>query len=98
MKKVFLLLAAALSFTAIFSQALEARDTYVRGYTRSDGTVVQPYYRTAPDNTINNNYSTYPNVNPYTGREGTVAPNPYQPYAPYSPYGTAPVAPPYGTP
>jgi hypothetical protein len=70
MKKVILLLAAALSFTAIFSQALEAKDTYVRGYTRSDGTVVQPYYRTAPDNTINNNYSTYPNVNPYTGREG----------------------------
>ena len=93
MKKVILLLAAALSFSAIFSDVSVASDTYVRGYTRSDGTVVQPYYRTAPDNTTNNNYSTYPNINPYTGREGTIAPNPYQPL-----YTPAPVAPLYGTP
>jgi hypothetical protein len=77
-------LLASISSTA-FAQV------HVDGYTRRDGTYVQPYYRTAPDNTINNNWSTYPNVNPYTGRLGTIAPNPYQPYQPaptYNPYAT----------
>lgn len=50
---------------------LSAADVHVRGYTRSDGTYVQPHYRTAPDSTKSNNYSTYPNVNPYTGQTGT---------------------------
>lgn len=44
---------------------------YVRGYTRSNGTYVAPYYRTHPDHTTANNWSTYPNVNPYTGQVGT---------------------------
>ena len=52
-----------------------ARDTYVKGYYRSNGTYVQPHYRTSPDNSLLNNYSTKGNVNPYTGRKGTV--NPY---------------------
>lgn len=46
----------------------------VNGYTRSDGTYVAPYYRTAPNSTINDNYSTYPNINPYTGKQGTIPP------------------------
>jgi hypothetical protein len=48
-----------------------AADTYVRGYFRSNGTYVQPHYRSAPDGNPYNNYSTYPNVNPYTGQQGT---------------------------
>lgn len=47
---------------------------YVNGYTRSNGTYVEGHYRTAPNNTINDNFSTYPNVNPYTGAQGTTAP------------------------
>lgn len=47
-------------------------DVSVRGYTRNDGTYVQPSHRTAPDNTMSNNYSTYGNTNPYTGEQGTV--------------------------
>ncbi len=43
----------------------------VRGYTRSNGTYVQPHYRSNPDGNFNNNWSTYPNVNPYTGSMGT---------------------------
>lgn len=56
-------------------------DTYVSPYVRSDGTYVQGHYRTAPDNTIYNNYTTYPNVNPYTGQTGTIQqpPTNYQP-------------------
>lgn len=43
----------------------------VRGYYKSNGTYVQPYQRTAPNNTVNDNYSTRGNTNPYTGEEGT---------------------------
>jgi len=47
-----------------------ARDVYVRGYYRSDGTYVKPHYRTAPDNNPWNNYTTKGNLNPYTGERG----------------------------
>jgi hypothetical protein len=30
--------------------------------------------RSAPDSSVNNNWSTYPNVNPYTGQQGTQQP------------------------
>ncbi len=52
-----------------------AQDVYVRGYFRSDGTYVQPHYRSAPNNTVLDNWSTRGNVNPYTGQRGTK--NPY---------------------
>ena len=42
----------------------------VKGYLRKDGTYVQPHYRTAPDGRFYNNWSTYGNVNPYTGEFG----------------------------
>ncbi len=61
--------------TAIIMAASAANAEYVRGYNRSDGTYVQPHYRTAPDNSMYNNYSTQGNQNPYTGREGYVDPN-----------------------
>ena len=61
---------------------------HVRGYTRSDGTYVAPHERTAPDSSIYNNYSTSPNVNPYTGKVGTV--NPYAPSAQPQSYGYEP--------
>jgi hypothetical protein len=48
---------------------------YTRGYYRSNGTYVQPHYQTNPDRNIYNNWSTYPNINPFTGRQGTI--NPY---------------------
>lgn len=50
--------------------ALAQSQTHVRGYTRSDGTYVQPHYRTAPNTTRNDNWTTQGNVNPYTGQEG----------------------------
>ncbi len=48
-------------------------DTYVRGYTRSDGTYVAPHYRSNPNSTQADNWSTIGNVNPYTGKKGTKA-------------------------
>jgi hypothetical protein len=47
----------------------------VRGYFRRDGTYVSPHYRSYPDGSFYNNWSTKGNVNPYTGQPGTkVAP------------------------
>ena len=54
-----------------------AKEVSVRGYVRSDGTYVQPHQQTAPNNTRSDNWSSQPNVNPYTGKQGTV-----DPYAP----------------
>ena len=51
-----------------------AGDVFVNGYTRRDGTYVQPHMRSAPDSSFNNNWSTSPNVNPYTGQQGTRQP------------------------
>lgn len=63
---IFILL---LSF--VFSSFAFAGDVYVNGYYRKDGSYVQPHYRTSPDSTKNNNYSTIGNKNPYTGEYGT---------------------------
>jgi hypothetical protein len=46
-------------------------DVYVKGYFRKDGTYVPPHYRSDPDGNLQNNWSTYGNVNPYTGKVGT---------------------------
>jgi hypothetical protein len=55
-------------------------DVYVRGYFRANGSYVQPHYRSNPDGNFYNNWSTYPNVNPYTGQMGTrMSPPTYTP-------------------
>jgi hypothetical protein len=56
------------------SAAALAQSHYVHPYTKKDGTYVQGHYKTAPDDTKLNNYSTKGNLNPYTGEEGTVDP------------------------
>jgi|GEM_PF-4823572 len=43
---------------------------YVNGYFKNNGTYVQGYYRTTPDNTKDNNYSHKGNINPFTGEKG----------------------------
>lgn len=44
----------------------------VRGYLRSDGTYVARHMQTNSNSTRMDNWSTQGNVNPYTGRAGTV--------------------------
>ncbi|MDP7038536.1 MAG: hypothetical protein QGI45_05215 [Myxococcota bacterium] len=68
--KALLFLGALVSSVALFSGSAKA-DTYVRGYFRSNGTYVQPHYRSDRDGNFYNNWTTYPNVNPYTGKRGT---------------------------
>jgi hypothetical protein len=88
---------AGLVVTAAFLFVTERSDAadYVRGYTRSNGTYVSPHYRSHADGSFWNNWSTYPNINPYTGNTGTrYTPSPsygsrYQPSGGlYRPYGS----------
>lgn len=65
MKLLILIIAMLVSTIAI-------ADTYVKGYYKSNGTYVQPHYRSDPDSSVSNNWSTKGNVNPYTGKVGTV--------------------------
>ena len=42
----------------------------VSGHVRQDGAYIPPHRATNPDGNFQNNWSTKPNVNPYTGKEG----------------------------
>lgn len=64
MKKILFCIVLALCSSLV-------ADTYVNGYTKKDGTYVQGHYRSSPNSTKNDNYSTYGNTNPYTGEAGT---------------------------
>jgi hypothetical protein len=55
---------------------------YVRPYVTYTGNYVGGHYRSAPDGNFYNNWSTYPNYNPYTGQQGYRL-TPYQPYRSY---------------
>lgn len=80
MKKAFFFIAFLFAAATSFAQT----STYVSGYTNSNGTYVQGYYRTIPNNTQNDNYSTIGNVNPYTGSYGTKPASSYKPTTTYS--------------
>lgn len=56
----------------------------VRGYTKKDGTYVAPHYRSNPNSTKLDNWSTKGNINPYTGKAGTkeVVSDKYKNYTP----------------
>lgn len=61
----------ALVAVAAMAPVTAAHAGYVNGYTRSDGTYVQGYQRSAPDSTVTNNYGYRGNTNPYTGQTGS---------------------------
>ncbi len=71
------LLLAALAL--ILSTSVLA-DTHVKGYYKQNGTYVEPHYRSSPNSTTYDNFSTKGNVNPYTGQEGTRNPEPNNQY------------------
>jgi hypothetical protein len=66
--RLMLALAALLVTTSASAQV------YVHGYTTKSGTYVAPHYRSSPDSSKLNNWSTHGNVNPYTGQLGTRSP------------------------
>lgn len=80
-----LLTCAALLLPAIATGATAQSSVNVRGHTTREGVYVPPHVRTAPNETKADNWSSRPNVNPYTGKAGTADPYAAKPYKPYSP-------------
>ena len=58
-------------------RASHSSTVHVSGHVTKTGTYVAPSYRTAPNRTKIDNWSSKPNVNPYTGKSGTK--DPYNP-------------------
>lgn len=67
MKTLFVAVVSVLLFVG----AAFAKDVYVDGYIKDNGTYVEPYHRTSPDSSSTNNYSSEGNYNPYTGKAGS---------------------------
>jgi len=78
------MLSLVLMASAAFAASSAYAQVYVRGHYRSNGSYVQPHYRSSPDSSFYNNWSTYPNINPYTGRMGTRYTPSYNSYRSYS--------------
>jgi hypothetical protein len=89
MKKLLLFLLITLAASPLFARSRggsrsgrssssksskAARPVKVKGYTKKNGTYVAPHVRTSPNKTKMDNYSTKGNVNPVTGKPGTVDP------------------------
>tara|TARA_R110002050_G_scaffold24083_3_gene64361 strand:- start:151638 stop:152393 length:756 start_codon:yes stop_codon:yes gene_type:complete len=72
--KIYLIIVTFLSFFIGYSQ-VNPNYNKVKGYYRKDGTYVQSHYRTNPNNTNRDNYSTKPNTNPWTGKKGYINPD-----------------------
>ncbi|MBI4035731.1 hypothetical protein HY383_02190 [Candidatus Daviesbacteria bacterium] len=76
MKKLLIsLLLGVFVFSILIPTGVEAASR-VKGYTKKNGTYVAPHYKTPPNKSKFDNFSTKGNINPYTGKKGTV--NPYK--------------------
>jgi len=69
MKKFLVLM---LGMVAILAWGASSHN--VRGYTKKDGTYVKGHRATNPNKTQRDNWSSKPNTNPYTGKQGTREP------------------------
>ncbi len=74
-----LLAMVCMGFTLGFSTAALAKVSSggthsVKGHTTKNGTYIAPHQQTNPNGTQRDNWSSKPNVNPYTGKAGTVEP------------------------
>ena len=79
MKYIYVFLSILLSTTAL-------ADSFVNGYYKRNGIYVQPHFRSSPDISTFNNYNSWGNINPYTGRWGTSNPVTQEIYKSYRRY------------
>ncbi|MGY4691012.1 hypothetical protein [Salibacterium sp. K-3] len=73
MRKSGIAVVVSLIFQINMIDSVDA-DTWVDGYFRDDGTHVEGHFRSDRDGNFWNNYSSYGNINPYTGERGTRLP------------------------
>jgi hypothetical protein len=63
--------------SALLVNSVEAKTVRVKSYYKpSTGKYINSHYKTSSNKTKLDNYSSYGNYNPYTGKKGTV--NPYK--------------------
>lgn len=74
MKKLLLLIVLSFVFITLTATISEARTSSVRGSFRRNGSYVVPHYRTSPNRTKLDNWSSKGNYNPYTGKKGYTDP------------------------
>ncbi len=72
--KIFTTLLFAILLISGWNSVFAQSDIFVDGYFRKNGTYVQPHFKTAPNSSMFDNYSTKGNFNPYTGKPGWVDP------------------------
>ena len=72
LKPFFTFLFSFLVFCVTADGQTNPNHVRVKGYYRDDGTYVKPYFRTAPNHTNKDNFSTQGNNNPYTGKPGWI--------------------------
>ncbi len=73
-KKCFLKITSLfviLTFALLLTPSVYAKSVSVKGGITKKGTYRPPHYRTSPNKTKTDNWSTKGNVNPYTGKKGT---------------------------
>ncbi len=71
MKITIIALVAILSLS-LFASTAEAKTVSVKGYYKpTTGKYVSPSYRTSPNKTKIDNYSSKGNYNPYSGKKGS---------------------------
>lgn len=70
---IFLIVAGLLFIAPLISNEADAA-TRIKGYTKKNGAYVQPHFRSSPNRSKFDNWSTKGNYNPYTGKKGTVSP------------------------
>lgn len=85
--KIIILLVIGIIIGLLVSKIAHAKDVYVDGYQRQNGTYVAPHHRSSPDNSQFNNYGSQGNYNPYTGQQGTQQPYTNRGSSSICPYG-----------
>jgi hypothetical protein len=65
----------SLFIVSVFLPLLALSQVWVNGYTKSNGTYVAGHYRSSPNSTKADNWSTKGNTNPFTGQPGTKTDN-----------------------
>ena len=68
LKKIFIILSVL-----FISNAVIAKNVYVKPHITKNGTFVSGHYRSKPNKTKLDNYSTKGNFNPYTFKDGTAS-------------------------
>lgn len=70
---VFLIIASLFFIVPVISTQAYAV-TRVKGYIKNSGTYVAPHFKSTPNKSKFDNFSTKGNINPFTGKKGTVNP------------------------